>query len=181
MEITRRKFITRMALVTCGVAGSGLTGVSSFASTLNDRSLAFRSLHTGEKARVTYWSRGDYVPNALHEVDYLLRDWRTGDVYPIDTALLDLLFALRVKLGTTAPYRIISGYRCPSTNAMLAKRSSGVAKKSLHMAGMALDTCLRDCDLTTLRDAALSLKRGGVGYYPKSNFVHIDTGRVRRW
>lgn len=181
MELTRRRFIKRMALVTCGATGGLLPGVRAFGGTLNDRSLAFRSLHTGEKAKVTYWSRGDYVPGALHEVDYLLRDWRTGEVYPIDTSLLDLLFTLRVKLHTNAPYRIISGYRSPSTNAALAARSENVAKRSLHMAGMALDTTLRDIDLKTLRNTALSLKGGGVGYYPKSNFVHIDTGRVRRW
>lgn len=181
MEFTRRKFIKRMALVGCGVTGGLLPGVRGFASTLNDRTLSFRSLHTGEKARVTYWSRGDYVPGALHEVDYLLRDWRTGEVYPIDTALLDLLFALRVRLHTKAPYRIISGYRSVSTNATLARHSDNVARRSLHMAGMAIDTSLRDVDLGALRETALSLKRGGVGYYPKSNFIHIDTGRVRRW
>lgn len=181
MEISRRKFLKRMAVVTCGVTGGALPGVSAFGSTLNDRSLSFRSLHTEEKAKVTYWSKGDYVPGALHEIDHLLRDWRTGEVYPIDTALLDLLFRLRVELHTTAPYRVISGFRSVSTNAALARRSDGVAKRSLHMAGMAIDISLRGVELPGLRDAALSLKGGGVGYYAKSNFVHIDTGRVRRW
>jgi len=181
MEISRRNFIKRMGWVACGVAGSALPGVSAFGSTLNDRSLSLRALHTGEKATVTYWSRGNYVPSALQEVDHLFRDWRTGEVHPIDTALLDLLFKLRVKLRTKAPYRIISGYRSLSTNAALARRSDGVAKRSLHMGGMAIDTYLRGTELRALRDAALSLRRGGVGYYARSNFVHIDTGRVRRW
>lgn len=181
MRISRRIFLKRMGLVTCGIAGSALPGVSSFASTLNDRSLSLRSLHTDEKVRVTYWSKGNYVPGALHEVDYIMRDWRTGEVYPIDTALLDLLFNVRLKLHTTGPFRIISGYRSLATNAKLASRSENVAKRSLHMAGMAIDTSLRSVKARTLQEAALTLKRGGVGYYPRSNFVHIDTGRVRRW
>jgi len=170
-----------MGWVTCGIAGSVLPGVSSFASTLNDKSLSFRSLHTGEKIRVTFWSRGRYVPGALHEIDYVMRDWRTGEVFAIDTALLELLFDLRVKLHTRGPYRIISGFRSLSTNATLARRSRNVASRSLHMAGMAIDAALSGVDTRRIREAALSLKRGGVGYYPKAGFVHIDTGRVRRW
>ena len=103
------------------------------------------------------------------------------EVFPIDTALLDFLFDVRVKLNTKAPYRIISGFRSLSTNATLAKRNDKVASRSLHMAGMAIDTSLPGIDTRRLRDAALSLRRGGVGYYQKSNFVHLDTGRVRQW
>jgi len=111
----------------------------------------------------------------------LLRDWRNNEVHPIDTRLLDLLADLHVQLGTSDPFNVISGYRSPQTNALLHERSSGVAAKSLHMQGMAIDIRLPDTQLRRVRDTALAMGRGGVGYYEASNFVHVDVGRVRRW
>jgi uncharacterized protein YcbK (DUF882 family) len=110
-----------------------------------------------------------------------MRDFRTGEVHVIEPGLLDLLHALHGKLDSRRPFEIISGYRSPKTNAALAENSSAVAKKSLHMKGMAIDINLGDVKLKNLRKAAIALKQGGVGYYPNSNFVHVDIGRVRSW
>ena len=146
-----------------------------------DRTLTFHSLHTEEKLTSTYWSAGRYLADGLSEIQHILRDWRTNVVHRIDPALLDLLFDLRHSMNSHAPLEIISGYRSPKNNHMLRKTTSGVAKKSLHMRGMAVDIRLPGRQISSLRDAALRLKRGGVGYYPKSDFIHVDTGRVRRW
>ncbi len=111
----------------------------------------------------------------------MLRDFRTGDVHKIDPALLDLLYDLQERAGATRPFEVISGYRSPQTNAALRRRSHGVAGSSLHMQGQAIDIRVGDVPLASLRRAALALRQGGVGYYPASNFVHVDTGRVRTW
>ena len=145
------------------------------------RSLALESLHTGERLSTVYWADGKYLPDALAEIDHLLRDFRTGEVLPIDRGLLDLLHSLRSELDSNAPFHVISGYRSPATNKMLAKNGGGVARKSLHMRGMAIDVNLPGRDLSTLHRVARSLKLGGVGYYPKPGFVHLDVGRVRYW
>jgi len=144
-------------------------------------SLAFRHAHTGEQLSVTYRAEQGYLPGSLRRINLLLRDWRTGDVEPIDPRLLDYLAALRRQMDSREPFLIISGYRSPATNAQLAARSSGVATRSLHMEGRAIDVALPDRDLAALRAAALSLELGGVGYYPRSGFVHLDTGPVRSW
>jgi uncharacterized protein YcbK (DUF882 family) len=151
------------------------------AATGAGRELEFYNLHTGEALRAVYWEGGRYLPDALAEIDYVLRDFRTGDVRSIDPALLDLLHRLRLALECNRPVQVISGYRCPATNAMLARRSNGVAKNSYHVKGMAIDLRLPDRNLKDLRNAALTLAGGGVGYYPKSDFVHMDTGPVRSW
>jgi uncharacterized protein YcbK (DUF882 family) len=114
-------------------------------------------------------------------VNRALRDFRTGDIHPIAPGLLDLLSRLHEKLGSHEPFQVISGYRSPRTNATLHQHSSGVASRSLHMQGMAIDIRLEGTALSNLRGAALALKAGGVGYYPSSDFVHVDVGRVRRW
>ena len=145
------------------------------------RSLAFLNIHTGERLSAVYWADGRYLTAALGEIDHLLRDYRTDEVKPIDRRLLDLLHLLRNRLDSGAPFHVISGYRSPATNNMLAKRSGGVARKSLHMRGMAIDMNLPGRDLATLHRAARSLRLGGVGYYPKPGFVHLDVGRVRYW
>lgn len=145
------------------------------------RVLHFAHLHTGERLEVEYARGADYLPDALDAVNHLLRDFRSGDVGTMDPALLDLLHALHGRAGSRRPFEIISGYRSPATNRMLHERSSGVATGSLHMRGQAIDVRLADVPLANLRDAALGLGRGGVGFYPGSNFVHVDTGRVRRW
>ncbi len=147
----------------------------------NIRELAFKDTHTGEFLKTAYWVDGNYEPEALAAIDHLLRDFRTGDVHPIDGGLLDYLYALHDEMDTHEPFHVISGYRSPKTNATLAAASGGVAKKSLHMKGMAIDIRIPGRRLKDLRAAAISLRRGGVGYYPGSDFVHVDVGRVRSW
>jgi len=145
------------------------------------RTIALANTHTGEKLRTVYWARGSYLRDGLAEINHVLRDHRTGDVHALHTDLIDLLYALRAMTETEQAFEVISGYRSPKTNAMLAKQSNGVAKKSLHMRGMAIDIRLPGVGLDRLRDAAKSLEAGGVGYYARSNFIHVDIGRVRYW
>lgn len=146
-----------------------------------ERLLALHNIHTGERLQRVYWAAGDYIPDSLAEIDLVLRDWRTDDVHPMEPQLLDLLHQLHGVMGSDEPFEVISGYRSPKTNATLASASSGVAKKSLHMRGMAIDIHLPGRRLADLRDAAWGLQQGGVGYYQKSGFIHLDIGRVRRW
>jgi uncharacterized protein YcbK (DUF882 family) len=148
-----------------------------------DPILFFDNIHTGEKLKVEYWTKGRYLPDALAEVNHLLRDFRTGHVHPIAPQLLDLLVMVRSRLETAEPVSIISGYRSPATNAMLRgeHEHSGVATKSLHMQGMAIDIRILGRSLAALHTAALAERAGGVGYYPQSDFVHVDVGRVRSW
>lgn len=146
-----------------------------------ERQLAFYNTHTGERLRTVYWAEGDYIAEALQAMNQLLRDHRTGDVHPIEPALFDVLYSLRRSLDSGGEFQIISGYRSPATNAMLNRNSDGVATRSLHMQGLAMDVRLTDRPLTELHRAALALGAGGVGFYPKSDFVHVDLGRVRRW
>lgn len=146
------------------------------------RSLAFEHLHTGEKLRIVYAVGGSYVPEALGKLNRLLRDHHSGQVGRMDPRLFDLLHRLGQDLGTDAPFQVISGFRCPATNTRLRKKGGGgVAKKSLHMEGKALDIRVAGTSLTDLRDAARATRRGGVGFYPKDGFVHVDTGTVRSW
>lgn len=146
------------------------------------RALAMAHTHTHESIDVVYAVGPDYRPDALRSLDHFLRDHYSGDQAPIDPALHDLLHALHTTLEAREPFQVISGYRSPTTNAHLkATRGGGVATRSLHMLGQAIDVRLPGVPLADLRDAALSLKRGGVGYYPGSQFVHVDIGRVRRW
>lgn len=145
------------------------------------RAISFQHTHTGEALALTYAVGDQYLPQALGAVDRLLRDHRTQAVHSMDPALLDQLHRLAEITGTSSPFQVISGYRDPRTNEMLRSRSGGVARHSLHLEGRAVDVRLADVPLADLRDAALSLKAGGVGFYRESNFVHLDTGRVRSW
>lgn len=145
------------------------------------RSLMLDNLHTGERLRTIYWADGQYIPEALGRIDWVLRDFRTAETHPIAPALIDLLAGLHRHLATAAPFEVISGYRSAATNAMLAAASDGVAQNSLHMRGMAIDIRVPGRSLVRLRRAALALAAGGVGFYPRSDFVHVDVGRVRRW
>ena len=174
----RRRRVLGLALAASGVM---LAGMRPAAAQVGARSLAFYSLHTGEQLRATYWENGRYLTDALREIDYNLRDFRTGEVHMIDPELLDLLYRLRLAMDYDGPISVISGYRCPATNAMLAARSNQVAKNSYHLRGMAIDIRLPGRQLAALRDGARALARGGVGYYPNSDFVHVDTGPVRAW
>lgn len=145
------------------------------------RWLKLHNIHTQEKIEAVYFEKGQYVPDAVQALDKVLRDYRTGDVYSMRPELFDTLAALAQKTETKSHFQVISGYRSPRTNAMLQQRSGQVAKRSLHMDGKAMDVYLEDVALDRVRAAALDLGRGGVGYYPVSNFVHIDVGPVRRW
>jgi uncharacterized protein YcbK (DUF882 family) len=145
------------------------------------RRLSFVNLHTGERLAATFWANGAYDRSAVADINHLLRDFRTGDVYPINVHLLDLLHVLHRSVHSRSPFQVISGYRSPATNSKLAAQSNGVARQSYHMKGMAIDVALEDRKLKTLRDAALALEAGGVGYYPKPGFVHVDVGPVRSW
>ena len=145
------------------------------------RRVALHNLHTDEKVDAVYFDQGRYVPDALAAVNHVLRDFRNNEVHPMRPELMDLLHTLSARVESRSTYNVISGYRSPATNAMLHERSTGVATKSLHMQGMAMDIRLPGVELASLRRAALGLQRGGVGYYPSSDFVHVDVGRVRSW
>ena len=168
-----------VGLVTIG--GTAIFRASPAQSAIGERSLSFHHLHTGESLSVGYWADGRYIPEALDAINHILRDFRTAEVRPIDTRLLDLLYRVRQSVGADKPYQIISGYRSPTTNATLANRSGNVARRSLHLSGKAIDVRIPGSSLRDLRKAAVAQKAGGVGFYPKSNFVHLDVGRVRYW
>lgn len=145
------------------------------------RSLSFYNTHTRESLDVCYFKNGHYDQKALDRINFILRDHRTGDIHLIDRDLLNLLTVVADRTNSNKPFHIISGYRSPATNAMLRNISSGVARQSLHLAGRAIDIRLPDYDTMALRNMCIDLKSGGVGYYSRSNFVHLDTGRVRTW
>jgi uncharacterized protein YcbK (DUF882 family) len=146
-----------------------------------ERRLHLYSTNTGESFNRVYWADGDYIPEALAEINHLLRDYRANQIKEIDPNLLDLLFNLNHKLEIDNPYHVISGYRTPRTNAMLRKRNRSVARNSLHMAGMAVDLRMPDLPVKYLCNAALEMHCGGVGYYARRGFVHLDVGDVRTW
>jgi uncharacterized protein YcbK (DUF882 family) len=155
--------------------------VSAPAPAPDARRLSFVNTHTGDTFSDAYWEAGEYVPDAMAAINQVMRDHRSGEVHEIDPRLLDQLHTLKGLVEATAPYQIISGYRSPATNAALHANSNGVATRSLHMQGRAIDIRVGGVALTRLRDAALGMSAGGVGYYEISDFIHIDTGRVRRW
>lgn len=166
------------------VAATGFAAVRGARASQADElaRLAFVNTHTSESLRVIYRDGSRYLTEALVRIDHVLRDHRTGEIHPIDPALLDQLDRLATMLGVGKnPYHVISGYRSPRTNAMLAARSSGVAKNSLHMEGRAIDIRIPGVPLARVHEAALEMKAGGVGFYPKSDFVHLDTGDLRNW
>jgi uncharacterized protein YcbK (DUF882 family) len=200
---SRRKFLKKLAygsvlaLSGCGIETAAVRHVgrhgfiqqtqsptpapASYLHSPGYKTLSFEHTHTGEKLKLTYFERGNYIKDALQEINYLLRDFRTNDIHPIDTALLDQLFDLKQTLGINKPFHIISGYRSPFTNAQLRKHSHGVAEHSFHMLGRAIDIRVERVSSKTIRNAALTMAQGGVGYYPRNNFVHLDTGKFRTW
>jgi len=175
---SRRLFLRGLgsALATAAVAPGRL-----LAGPREERILSFVHTHTHERLTVPYFADGSYLRGGLASLDTFLRDHRTGDEHPIDPALYDILNDLRLATGTRSPFHVISAYRSPRTNSMLQENGRGVAKGSLHLQGRAIDVRLADVSSTSLRDAAVELQRGGVGYYRGPDFVHVDTGRVRRW
>jgi uncharacterized protein YcbK (DUF882 family) len=178
--LSRRGFL-RFSL---GV-GAGLVAVPALARVTlpqtGERVLSLYNTHTGEHTRATYWADGEYVASELVTLDRLLRDHRSGDVTAMDPRLFDILHDLQQVTAAAGTFQIISGYRSPTTNAQLRGRSGGVARNSLHTRGQAIDIRLAGVELRHLHRAALSLRAGGVGYYAKSDFIHVDTGRVRAW
>lgn len=144
-------------------------------------SISFQNHHTGEVFDSNYRVGDKYLPDAFKQINHILRDYRTGEVFPIDPRVIDILFMVSKKTGFNQPLQILSGYRSQSTNARLSKKSEGVAKNSLHMTGQAIDFRLPGFSTNQVRKVAVNLKAGGVGYYSKSDFIHVDTGQVRVW
>lgn len=180
----RRRMLMAGGLATASILSPRLAAASLGDGTefsAGPAKLAFYNTHTGERLSLVYREGGEYITEAMSEIDRLLRDHRTGEVLSMDPALLDQLHRLGRLLDAKQPFHVISGYRSPTTNAKLAAASGGVAKRSLHMSGKAIDIRLPGRDLVDVRRAALSMQAGGVGYYARSDFVHLDTGRVRAW
>lgn len=181
VDLSRRRLLKWGALTVL----ANLLPCSSFGSTFQDllpeRSLSFYNIHTGESLEAVYWANGKYLSEPLAEMNHILRDHRTGKEVSFDTRLLDLLYSIGMKLEVRQPFYIISGYRSPKTNALLRKWDGGVARKSLHMYGKAVDIRLPGFRLSSLRRVAMAQRGGGVGYYPHSGFVHLDLGSVRFW
>jgi uncharacterized protein YcbK (DUF882 family) len=189
--IDRSKGLHRRAFLGIGAvaaAGAFMPRVAEAASSpsrkVPERVLSFFNTHTGERLKTAYCCGGEYQPEALRQVNHILRDFRANEIKAIDPKLLDLLHELGGTLETDQPFHIISGYRSAKTNSLLRDRggaNTGVASHSLHMVGQAIDIRVPGVKLEHLRGAARSLKVGGVGYYPDLNFVHVDVGRVRTW
>jgi uncharacterized protein YcbK (DUF882 family) len=177
--LPRRSFLTSLAGAALTLAAPGV--LASSAISTRDRELSFYNIHTGERLSATFWSDGNYLDDGIEQISWLFRDHRAGDASPIDPKLLDLLHRLQSTVERRGEFHVISGYRSPATNDMLSKRSSGVARKSYHMLGKAVDVRLPGFDTLELYKAARALRGGGAGYYAGSDFVHVDTGRVRYW
>jgi uncharacterized protein YcbK (DUF882 family) len=176
MLVGRRRFLFGSLGVAAALARPG-RGAASVAT----HRLSFYHIHTGEKLAITYRENGELVPQALAEINHYLRDFRNEKIHDIDVALLDRLHELFMAFDARGNFEVISGYRSPQTNAALRHVTTGVAERSLHIQGRAIDVRLTSAKTLALRDAALAMKAGGVGYYPESNFVHIDTGSFRTW
>ena len=175
----RRQFVKMASII--APSSLLLTAPQLFAKPNTKRTLKFHHTHTNEKFSATYYDGTQYDPIALQETNDFLKDFRTGDIEIIDPSLLDSLHNLQLKTGSRGIFQVISAYRSPKTNESLRSRTHGVAKRSYHMLGKAIDVRLSDVKTATLRTVARSLKQGGVGYYSKSDFLHIDTGPARAW
>ena len=179
--LSRRRFLRMGAALAAGLALPGSLQAALTSDAPPERRLVLFNTHTRETLDVCYARGTTYRPDALDAVNLILRDHRTNEISPIDPRLLDLLCDIRAQAGSDACLHIISGYRSPRTNQLLRKRSRGVARKSLHMVGHAADIRIPGIPIRRLRQIAVTLARGGVGYYPRSDFVHVDIGRVRTW
>jgi uncharacterized protein YcbK (DUF882 family) len=174
---SRRQFLRSLSAAGAALVVPGAPAVAADAP----RVLSLVNTHTGGSLAVAYWERGAYLAEGLAALNTFLRDHRTGDEYPMDPPLFDILHDLRLAAGTREPFQVISGYRSPRSNALLRAEGHGVASGSLHMQGRAIDIRVADVASDRLRNAAVTLRRGGVGYYRASDFVHVDTGHVRCW
>jgi uncharacterized protein YcbK (DUF882 family) len=174
-HIDRRRFLS-------AITTFSLTAFAAAAEAPPDRrSLSLVHTHTGETLSTVYFQNGNYLAPSLEHINHFLRDFRTNKEHSIDPGLLDILFDLQARAHRGGPFEVISGYRSPQTNAALRQQSTAVAEHSLHMEGRAIDVRLRGFPTAKLRDLAIALHRGGVGFYEVSDFVHVDTGRVRIW
>ena len=180
VQVSKRRFISGILTMPLAVC-LPVDGYAKNTQLNQSRELSFYHTHTGEELSIVYHDGGNHLSPALHEINQFLGDFRTGDTHPIDPRLLDALYLLQQKSGVDDKFEVISGYRSPKTNAKLRNKSNGVAKRSLHMQGKAVDIRLKGINTKKLRDMAIALKIGGVGYYRRSDFIHIDTGRVRYW
>jgi uncharacterized protein YcbK (DUF882 family) len=178
--LSRRQFLAFGVAATASAA-LPLHPAEAALRTKVDRAISLHNIHTGETLNTVYWSNGHYQPTPLKQLNRILRDHYSGAVHNMDPKVIDLLCALQHRLGTRRPFLIVSGYRSPETNAMLAAETDGVAQHSLHMVGKAIDIRLEGMPVKTLGKAAKSLRAGGVGQYPHSDFVHVDIGPVRYW
>lgn len=180
--LARRRFLHHTARLAAVAALPAMAAPAVLASVPDARGLALVHTHTHEKIDLVYADSERYLPAALGSLNRFLRDHYTGDIGLMDPQIYDQLHRVQQLLGSKGSFEVISGYRCPATNANLRQtRSGGVAKHSLHMEGRAIDVRLPGVPLADLHQAALSLRAGGVGFYPREQFVHIDTGRVRNW
>ncbi|MGF1694539.1 DUF882 domain-containing protein [Vibrio kyushuensis] len=179
MVLSRRHFL-KLAGGSIVVA-SGVPSIARASYPDKPRHLVMNNLHTGESVETSYFNGVDYIEGELNRLNHLCRDFRRNEVHPMDRRLFDQISNIQSLIGSNAEVQIISGYRSPITNESLRTKSNGVAKKSFHMLGQAMDFRLDGVDLKSVREAAIGLKAGGVGYYPRSNFIHIDTGPVRNW
>jgi uncharacterized protein YcbK (DUF882 family) len=181
MQLTRRKFL-QLGVSAAAALMSPIPAHSALGPSVStERALSFYNIHTTEDLTVSYRRNGRYIPEAIDHINHILRDFRTGEIKPIDPRLIDLLWTVGKRCHCQGRFHIISGYRSPKTNAWLWRHTTGVAKNSLHMRGKAIDIRLPDVCTRKLRDISLSLQAGGVGYYPRSDFVHLDLGDVRSW
>ena len=180
-RLLRRDFL-KLGAVATGILFNPLSAMAASDSRAKPfKNLAFYNTHTNERLHLCYYRNGKYEHKALSKINHILRDHRNGEVRAIDTQLLDLLHALALKSNSQAPFHVISGYRSPATNKNIRKKSAGVASRSLHMQGKAIDIRIHGFKTRQLKNVARKMKIGGVGYYPKSDFVHVDIGRVRYW
>lgn len=143
--------------------------------------ISLQNAHTNETFSGTYRVGNKYLPQAFERINYVMRDFRVNEIFPIDPRTIDIIAIVHRMTGSKAPYSVLSGYRCAKTNSMLREGSKGVAKHSLHMVGQAIDVRMSNVSITRIRDLAKKLQAGGVGYYPRSGFVHMDSGDFRTW
>jgi uncharacterized protein YcbK (DUF882 family) len=178
MSFSRRKFLALSSTALLSQAALGKTDLNKLPA---ERQLKLLNLHTGERLNTCYWEQGQYHVDAMAELNHFFRDHRNDQIAGMDPLLLDSIHQLNEHLDYHGEIHIISGYRSPETNEKLRQQGRKVAKRSFHLQGRAIDFRLPGADLSEVRKAALGLHRGGVGYYPKSNFLHLDTGRQRQW
>lgn len=181
MSFDRREFLK----LSVGAFTATFLPLQTLAATLpktdSRRRLSFYNTHTRESIDICYFDQGAYCSDAFDQINYILRDHRAHEMHPIDVRLLDQLYAIKRKVRPKTPFYVISGYRSPATNSMLRQKTTGVARRSYHTKGQAIDIRLPGYRTERLRDLCLAMKSGGVGYYAKSDFVHLDTGPVRCW